>query len=66
MLALDGVIVDTLALRGSVAEEELVGGAGILALALALLLSGKHQLLLMARTLREREIAGSILRNLNL
>ena len=64
MLALNGIIVDTLALRGSVAEEELVGGAGILALALALLLSGKHQLLLMARTLREREIAGSILRNL--
>ena len=66
MLALNGVIVDTLALRGSVAEEELVGGAGILAPALTLLLSGKHQLLLMARTLREREIAGSILRNLNL
>ena len=66
MLALNGIIVDTLALRGSVAEEELVGGAGILALALALLLGGKHQLLLMARTLREREIAGSILRNLNL
>ena len=59
--ALDRVIADTLAL----CVEELVCGAGVLAPALPLLLlSGNHQLLLLAGTLRQREIAGAILGNL--
>merc|ERR1719458_2395022 len=57
---LDRVVAHALALHGAVAEQELVRGAALLALALPLLVGGNHQPVLVAGTLSEREIAGSI------